>query len=197
MACTITKARKVDCRDALGGLKKIFIANDYMDDVLVKATLNNSDANQIDDFGQSVTVLEYALRPDLSSMTINVTNDATGAAMFEQTLNVVLKKIQVQDAIALQELGKNRSQIFVLDNNDRVYLLGATEGMNLTGGSVASGAARTEGTTLTLDFSGSEPMPFYTLKPTAGPGSGGTPTTDYPFDGMTDGAADFTITVQS
>lgn len=197
MACTITKARKVDCRDALGGLKKIFIANDYMDDVLVKASFNQTDANQIDDFGQAVTVLEYALRPDLSSMTINVTNDATGAAMFEQTLNVVLKKIQVQDAIALQELGKNRSQIFVLDNNDRVYLLGATEGMNLTGGSVASGAARTEGTTLTLDFSGSEPMPFYTLKPTAGPGTGGSATTDYPFDGMTDGATDFTITVQS
>ena len=197
MACTITKARKVDCRDALGGLKKIFILSDYLDDVLVKATLDSTATNQINDFGQSASVFQYDLRPDLSSMTINVSNDVTGSPMFEQTLNVVLKKIQAQDAVALQELGKNRSQIFVLDNNDRVYLLGATEGMNLTGGSVASGAARTEGTTLTLDFSGLEPLPFYILKASAGPGTGGSATTDYPFDGLTDGSTDFTITVQT
>jgi len=104
-----------------------------------------------------MTVLQYDLRPDLSSFTINVQSDpATGASLFEQTLNVVLQKHKEQDPEQLRLISRNRMQIFVLDNNDNLFLFGATHGMDLNGGTLTSGAARNEMSGQTLTFAGRE-----------------------------------------
>ena len=109
MACTITLGRALDCKDALGGLTKVFFANNFSDGLVTAAGTGNGTAGTatvdttagktftITDL-PSMTVLQYDLRPDLSSFTINVQSDpATGASLFEQTLNVVLQKHKEQD----------------------------------------------------------------------------------------------------
>ena len=200
MACTFTLGRALDCKDALGGLSKIFFVNDYVGGLVTAAGTGDGTAGSATvatASGESftvtdlpaMTVLQYDLRPDLSSFTINVQSDpTTGASLFEQTLNVVIQKNQEQDPEQLRLISRNRSQIFVLDNNDNVFLFGATYGMDLNGGTLTSGAARNEMSGSTMTFASREPAPYYLLEDTAGVG-----TTVYPFDGLTT-PANVTIT---
>ena len=200
MACTITLGRALDCKDALGGLTKVFFANNFSDGLVTAAGTGNGTAGTatvdttagktftITDL-PSMTVLQYDLRPDLSSFTINVQSDpATGASLFEQTLNVVLQKHKEQDPEQLRLISRNRMQIFVLDNNDNLFLFGAAYGMDLNGGTITSGAARNEMSGQTLTFAGREAAPYYVVNGTAGVG-----TSKYPFDGITTDA-NITIT---
>ena len=200
MACTITLGRALDCKDALGGLTRVYFASTFANGLVTAAGTGDGTAGSatvstsagetftITDL-PTMTVLQYDLRPDLSSFTVNVQSDpATGASLFEQTLNLVLQKHTEADPEQLRLISRNRSQIFVLDNNDNVFLFGATHGMDLNGGTLTSGAARNEMSGSTLTFTGREAAPYYLIEPTAGVG-----TADYPFDALTT-AANPTIT---
>ncbi len=78
----------------------------------------------------------------------------------------------------------NRSQVFVLDNNDNVFLLGMDNGCDVSGGTAVSGAAKGDMTGFTLELRAEEKDPMIWLPATAGGG-----TAKYPFDGLSDEAA--------
>ena len=198
MACSITAGRGIDCRDSIGGIKAIYIASDYCDNVLAAATVTTS-SFIITDAGfatwsiaqsSATTVFKYALVSDLSSFTSAVAADkATGAVMYNQTLSIVLQKTVAADLFQVSLLAKNRPQIFVQDSNDNVFLMGIEEGCYLTGGdTIATGAARTDLNGLTLEFTAMEKDPLYIL-----PASAGSGTAKFPFDGLADESA-LTIT---
>lgn len=204
MACNITAARGIDCRDAIGGLKAIYFCSSYCSDILVNATITDATSYVINTAGfenwdiataNVVTVYKYDLVTDLSSFKSGVEADkATGSVMWNQTLDVVLQKVVAADLYQLGLISKNRAQIFVQDSNDNVYLMGINDGCYLTGGdSIATGAGRSDMNGLTLSFTAKEQAPLYTIPASSGPGSGGSPTVDYPFDGLGDDAADLTI----
>lgn len=203
MACNLTKGLAVDCKDQIGGLKKIFFVKSYCSDIRANATFDGTDTNVMDTAGfanwdiadgGAVTVFQYDLRPNLSSMTVNINSDpATGTTFFEQTLSLSLQKLTVAQSNELKLISYNRSQIFVLDNNDNVFLLGMDNGCDISGGTAVTGAAKGDMSGFTLELRAEEKDPLIWLDATAGPGSGGTPTAKYPFDGLTD-EADLTIT---
>ena len=197
MACNITAARGIDCRDAIGGLKAIYFCSSYCSDILAEATVT-ADSYTITDAGfadwdivdTTVTVFKYDLVTDLSSFKSGVEADkATGSVMWNQTLDVVLQKVVAADLYQLGLISKNRAQIFVQDSNDNVYLMGITDGCYLTGGdSIATGAGRSDMNGLTLSFTAKEQAPLYII-----PASSGVGTAKYPFDGLAD-ESDLTIT---
>ena len=197
MACNITAARGIDCRDAIGGLKAIYFCSSYCSDILAEATVTAS-SYTITDAGfanwdivdTTVTVFKYDLVTDLSTFKSGVEADkATGSVMWNQTLDVVLQKVVAADLYQLGLISKNRAQIFVQDSNDNVYLMGITDGCYLTGGdSIATGTNRSDMNGLTLSFTAKEQAPLYIL-----PASAGVATAKYPFDGLAD-EADLTIT---
>ena len=197
MACNITAARGIDCRDAIGGLKAIYFCSSYCSDILAEATVTAS-SYTITDAGfanwyivdTTVTVFKYDLVTDLSTFKSAVEADkATGSVMWNQTLDVVLQKVVAADLYQLGLISKNRAQIFVQDSNDNVYLMGITDGCYLTDGdSIATGTNRSDMNGLTLSFTAKEQAPLYIL-----PASAGVATAKYPFDGLAD-EADLTIT---
>ena len=197
MACNITAARGIDCRDAIGGLKAIYFCSSYCSDILAEATVTASSytittagfANW-DIVDTTVTVFKYDLVTDLSTFKSAVEADkATGSVMWNQTLDVVLQKVVAADLYQLGLISKNRAQIFVQDSNDNVYLMGITDGCYLTGGdSIATGTNRSDMNGLTLSFTAKEQAPLYII-----PASAGVATAKYPFDGLAD-EADLTIT---
>ena len=197
MACNITAARGIDCRDAIGGLKAIYFCSSYCSDILAEATVTAS-SYTITDAGfanwdivdTTVTVFKYDLVTDLSTFKSAVEADkATGSVMWNQTLDVVLQKVVAADLFQHGLISKNRAQIFVQDSNDNVYLMGITDGCYLTGGdSIATGTNRSDMNGLTLSFTAKEQAPLYIL-----PASAGVATAKYPFDGLAD-EADLTIT---
>ena len=203
MACNLTKGLLVDCKDQIGGLKRIFFVKSYCSDIRANATFDGTDTNVIDtagfanwdiQSGGAVTVFQYDLRPNLSSMTVNFNSDpATGTTFFEQTLSISMQKLSVAQSNELKLISYNRSQVFVLDNNDNLFLLGMDNGMDVSAGTAVSGAAKSDMTGFTLELRGEEKEPLIWINATAGVGTGGTPTAKYPFDGLTD-EANLTIT---
>jgi hypothetical protein len=198
MACNITAARGIDCRDAIGGLKAIYFCSSYCSDILANATVSAS-SYTIETGGFAtwdiadtsvVTVFKYDLVTDLSTFKSGVEADkATGSVMWNQTLDIVLHKVVAADLYQLGLISKNRAQIFVQDSNDNVYLMGTTDGCYLTGGdSIATGTNRSDMNGLSLSFTAKEQAPLYIL-----PASAGVGTAKYPFDGLSDEAA-LTIT---
>ena len=194
MACNLTRGLLVDCKDQIGGLKKIFFTQSYCSDIRASATFNGTNVLQMDTAGfanwdiyggSTVNVFQYDLRPNLSSVTVNINSDpATGTTFFEQTLSLSLQKLTVAQTNELKLISYNRSQVFVLDNNDNVFLLGMDNGCDISGGTAVTGAAKGDMTGFTLELRAEEKDPLIWLPATAGGG-----TAKYPFDGLSDEAA--------
>jgi hypothetical protein len=196
MACDITRGRLIDCKDSIGGLKAIYIAKGYANNIEAVATISNTEmtaggfATWSSASGSATTIFKYDLVPNLSSMTVNIQSDnANGTAFFNQTLSVTLQKIDHDMTNELRLMAYSRSQIFVQDENDNVFLLGLAGGCYVTGGTVITGTAKGDLTGYTIEWGAEEANALIQIK-------AGTDKADvkYPFDELTDYAA-LTITV--
>ena len=194
--CGITMGRLVNCKDGIGGLKAIYIAKSYNDNVLEVATIAATemtdagfDSWQNEESGKTI-VFKYDLVQNLSSMTVNVNSDnANGTTFFNQTLSITLQQIDHDMTNELRLIAYARPQIFVQDYMDKVYLLGAENGCHVTGGTVVTGTAMGDMQGYTIEWGAEEVNAVIQLKQTAGP-----TTTGFPFDGLDDVPADLTIT---
>ena len=193
MACLLTTGRTVDCKDSVSGIKTIFIAKSWANNATTNSTfaVNGTDELQIDTMGfanwssavgSAVTLYRYELRPNLSSMTVNVNSDpATGTTFFEQTLALTLQKQTAADSNQMRLIAYNRPQIFVLDTNNNVYLLGMDNGCDMTSGTIVTGAAKGDMPGYTFGFVAKEKEAQIWL-----PAAGSEGTAKFPFDGLTD-----------
>ena len=196
MACDITRGRLIDCKDTIGGLKAIYICKNYNNNISAVATINTTEmttagfATWSGQSGSATTVFKYDLVPNLSSMTVNINSDnANGTAFFEQTLSVVLQKIDHDMTNELRLMAYSRAQIFVQDQNDNVFLLGMNNGCHVSGGTVITGTAMGDQNGYTIEWGAQEKNALIQLPASAGPA-----TAKYPFDGLADESA-LTITV--
>ena len=195
MACDITRGRLIDCKDTIGGLKAIFICKAYSNNINAAANINTTEMTSAgfatwSCCGGTVEVFKYDLVPNLSSMTVNINSDnANGTTFFEQTLSVVLQKIDHDTTNELRLMAYSRAQIFVQDQNDNVFLLGIDNGCHVTGGTVITGTAMGDQNGYTIEWAAQEKNALIQLTASAGPA-----TAKYPFDGLSD-EANLTITV--
>ena len=203
MSCQLTAAVGLDCKDQIGGLKSVFFCNDYYENIENVDTITADsfimttagfatwqDATGTTPAADVEKVFRYDLRPDLSSMTINTNASKTnGTTFFTQTLSLTLQKINAAVSYQLRLLAYNRVQVFVLDNNDNLFLLGYNNGCDVTAGTTVSGTAYGDLSGFTIEVSAEEKAPYIKI--------GATPPdiTDakYPFDKLADSAS-LTIT---
>jgi hypothetical protein len=198
MACDITRGRLIDCKDAIGGLKAIYICQAYNSNIEEVATISATEmtaasfATWSAQTAAKTIVFKYDLVQNLSSMTVTVNSDnATGTSFFTQALSVTLQKIDHDMTNELRLMAYTRSQIFVQDALDNVFLLGLNNGCYVTGGTVITGAAKGDLTGYTIEWGAEEKNALIQLPATSGP-----TTTKYPFDGLgVSEVADLTITV--
>ena len=194
MACNITRGRLIDCKDSIGGLKAIFIAKSYSNNVSAVATINSTEMTTAgfatwSCCGGTVEVFKYDLVQNLSSLTVTINSDnANGTTFFTQALSVTLQKIDHDMTNELRLMAYSRSQIFVQDSNDNVFLLGIDGGCYVTGGTVVTGVAKGDMNGYTIEWGAEEKNALIQL-----PASAGAATAKYPFDGLTD-EANLTIT---
>lgn len=198
MACNLTRGRLVDCKDVIGGIKTVYFVDTYADNIRAFATFGTGDTASTmssggftnwssygTTTGSTQTLFKYDLRPDLSSVTVNLQSDpATGTTFFEQTLALTLQKQTAADSNQMRLIAYNRPQIFVFDTNDNLYLLGMDNGCDMTSGTVVSGAAKGDMAGYTFGFVAKEKEPQIWLTATASPTVAKTP-----FDGLGDEAA--------
>ena len=174
MACTLTlTGRSLPCRDALGGVKNVWI---------VKTAGGTADTSFVSDLwvynsstgvatGKTGTVAhDYVSPKNTSSFTQTVNSSIeNGTVYYTQVLSLVLNKPVAQDVVELTNLAKGRLGILVQDNNDNYFVMGLTRGAELSGGTVATGTAYGDLNGYTLEFTAEEaiPAPFWDTSDTS------------------------------
>ena len=194
MACDITRGRLIDCKDTVGGLKAIYIAKSYSNNVSAAATINATEMTTAgfatwSCCGGTVEVFKYDLIPNLSSLNVTINSDnANGTTFFTQALSVTLQKIDHDMTNELRLMAYSRAQIFVQDSNDNVFLLGIANGCHVSGGTVITGTAKGDLNGYTIEWSAEENNALIQLPPYVSISDA-----KFPFDGLADESA-LTIT---
>lgn len=156
MACDLSLGRLEPCKDSVGGLKAIYFVN-FGDIASWTPDLVNTDV--IDAVTGSPSAYKYEIK-GASSFTQNIQSDRlTGTTAFEQVLEVTLKKLTAADHKELKLLSYGRPHVIVEDYNGNFFLAGLEHGMEVTGGTIVTGAAMNELSGYTLTLTGMERVP--------------------------------------
>lgn len=158
MACDLTKGRKEPCKDVVGGLKAVFFV-----DFGVSTTKDSTDTDVVEDIqtsaGGGITAFKYEVKGNSSFEQTITSARENGTTFFDQTLNLTLKKMTVQDHKEIKLLSFARPHIIVQDYNDNAFLMGIEHGSEVTGGTIVTGAAMGDLSGYTLTFNAQERQP--------------------------------------
>jgi hypothetical protein len=178
MACDLTKGRKVPCKDVIGGIVRAWFV-DFGD----LGTVTKVD-DEITDLSGTFTCFQYDLKGTNSLETAITSSRENGTTFFEETLTLGLPKLSKEDNKELKLMAYGRPHIAVEDRNGNFMLCGLEHGMDVSGGSIATGTAFGDMSGYTLTLTGQELEPANFI-------AGGTAAD--PFAGMS--SATVTVTV--
>ena len=190
MPCTITTGRGIDCRDAVGGLKAVYVLTDASDNPATLTSVGCTITNgEITNLPAALEAYKIDLLKGHGSFTETFQmNPENGTVFYEQALEITLLKADHATTQFLRALAKVRCTFLALDNNDTVFVIGFDEGAEMTGGTMQTGAAKGDMHGFTFTVTAESKQPALQLARTAGPGS-----VNYPLDGMT--TNDITVNV--
>ena len=156
MACEIASGRIEQCKDSVGGLKAVYFINKG-DMTGVTYDVTNTDA--IATVLGTPSAYKYDLKGNSSFEQTITSSRENGTTFFEQTLNLTLKKLSVVDHKQIKLLSYGNPHVVIEDNNGNLFLAGLEHGMEVTGGTIVTGAAMGDLSGYTLTLSGQEPVP--------------------------------------
>lgn len=153
MPCALTQGYSLDCRDSLGGITEVYFISKANVSGITEASGSVSAITKV----AGSRFYKYELVPGTASMTENINaNVQNGTVFYAQELSIVLNKLQVPTRNEILLLAQNTLLCVVKDNNDKTWLLGRVNGINLTGGNGATGTAQGDRSGYTLTFSAQE-----------------------------------------
>jgi hypothetical protein len=181
MACDLTLGRLEPCKDSVGGIKNIYFVDFGK---LGVVSYDSTHTDVLDDFtgstigatAGSLTAYKYELKGASSFEQTVVSSRDTGTTFYEQTLNITLKKLSAADNKELKLMAWGRPHIAIEDFNGSVFMMGLSNGAEVSGGTIVTGAAMGDLSGYTLSFSGQEKTPanFFEISVAA-------TAVDYPF----------------
>lgn len=161
MACTLTTGRKLPCKSAFGGIKRVYFAEyGTIDSIAVDATTKEA---TITNGTPAPEWFEFDVKGNSSLETSVVSSRENGTTFYTQTLNLTLTFLDAQTQAELQTLATARPYVVVEDYYGNSFLCGFENGMEVTGGTVVTGAAAGDLSGFTLTFEGMEETAPYFL----------------------------------
>jgi hypothetical protein len=156
MACDLTKGRALPCRESVGGLKAVYFV-DFGD--LGTVTLTADEVTNMTGVSGALTAYRYELKGTSSvEQTINASRE-NGTVFYDQSVTLSLPQLSKEDNNEIKLIAYGRPHIFVEDYNGNVLLVGREYGADVTGGTIASGAAMGDMSGYTLTFNAMERTP--------------------------------------
>jgi hypothetical protein len=151
MSCLTTSGFGIQCREAIGGIKAIYLG--AYDTFANSATLTDNEVTAL----ETGSVYEFALPKHTGSFTeeaaISVEN---GTVFYTQTVVAMFHGMTAERALQLQNIAKGRNVLWVLDNNDNLWMLGYKDGVQITAFTTATGTAKGDMSGFTVTFTGEE-----------------------------------------
>jgi hypothetical protein len=161
MACSVTNGRSLPCKSAVGGLKAIYFSpyNTTTADLTPSSGEITLDA--------AADFFKYEIKGNSSLETSIVSSRENGTTYYESTLSATFTFLDIATQEQIKLLAYGRPQVVVEDYNGNVFLMGKDNGAEVTGGSIATGAAMGDlsGFTLTLVAQETAPPFFCTAAP--------------------------------
>jgi len=164
MSCNLTLGRLEPCKDKVGGLKAVYFINYQPLEVTNGSDGEITDITEADGTTEP-TGYKYDLRGTNSfEETINASRE-NGTVFFEQVLSLQLKGLTKEMHKQLKLMAYGRPHVIVEDNNGAYWMMGLEHGCEVTGGTVATGAAMGDlyGYTITLTAQEKEPANFISV----------------------------------
>jgi hypothetical protein len=156
MSCDIGLGRLEVCKDTIGGLKAVYLGN-FGD--IATVTYDLVDTDVIDAVTGTPDAFKYELKGTSSFTETVVSSRETGTTYFEQVLELSLKKLTPKMHKELKLMSFGRLTAIVEDNNGNFFLAGLARGLEVTGGSVQTGAALADMNGYSITLTGEEPVP--------------------------------------
>ena len=162
MSCDISHGRLEPCKDAVGGLRNIYILNYGLydeTDITYDTTAGYEDQITAITLPALSSIYKFELKGTNSFEQTITSSRENGTTFFEQVLTVMLKK---QDAITHKQiklLSYGRPNIIVENNNGQYFIAGLLRGMDVTAGTIANGTALGDMNGYSLTFTGQEATP--------------------------------------
>jgi hypothetical protein len=148
----MSTGRKLACKDAVGGIQKVFFA-DY--GTLGTATISGGIVTAFS--GTTYTLFQYDVKSASGlEQTITSSND-NGTTFFEQTLTLVLTKLDAPTQVELAKVIATRPHVFIQDNNGNYLSVGMTRGCDVNG-TISTGVALGDLNGYSLTITGQEPL---------------------------------------
>jgi hypothetical protein len=161
MACTLTTGRKLPCKSAFGGIKRVYFAEyGTIDSIAVDAATKEA---TITNGTPAPEWFEFDVKGNSSLETTVTSSRENGTTFYTQTLNLTLTFLDAQTQAELQTLATARPYVVVEDYYGNSFLCGFENGMEVTGGTVVTGAAAGDLSGFTLTFEGMEETAPYFL----------------------------------
>ena len=159
MACnSLSIGRALPCTSSVGGIKAIYAAPFGS---LGDLTIVGGEVTAIGNDG-SVDLYKYDLESSNGLEQAVTASAENGTVFYEQTLTITLKKLDLASQNELTDLIKSRTSIFIEDYNGNYFLMGATNGVQSSGGSITTGQAYGDLSGFSgLTFSAQETLPAY------------------------------------
>ena len=165
MPCDISLGRLEPCKTSVGGLKAVYFMTEG-DATGVTYDVTNTDA--ITAITGTPIGFKYDLKGSSSfEQTINSSRE-NGTTFFTQTLNLSLKQLTIKDHKQIKLLAYGRPQAIVEDNNGNLFYCGLKNGLEVTGGTIVTGAAMGDMSGYTITIVGEEPVPANFITTAAG-----------------------------
>ena len=163
MACTLTTGRKLPCKSAFGGIKRVYFA-DYGDLTAITVDAPTGEAT----FTGTPTWYEYDVKGNSSLETTITSSRENGTTFYTQTLNLTLTYLDNLTKNQVQLIATGRPVVVVEDYYGHLFLCGYENGMELTGGTIVTGTAAGDLSGFTLTLEGMEEDAPYFVQSTAG-----------------------------
>lgn len=156
MACDISRGRLEECKDSVGGISAVYFVNKGD---LGAITYDVTDTDVIDAVAGTPSAYKFDVRGTSSFTETPTVSRDNGTAFFEQAMELVLPKLTKKDHNTVKLLAHGSPHVIIEDNNGNFFLAGLEYGMDVSGGSIATGAAMGDMSGYTLSFSGMEKVP--------------------------------------
>ena len=153
MPCALTQGYTLDCKDSLGGIKAVWMIESGNVTAVTEASGVVSSITK----ASGKVFRKYELVKSTGSLTETITASVeNGTVFYAQELSIVLNKLQANTRNEILLLAQNTLMVVVQDANDKYWLLGRTQGCDVTGGTAATGTATGDRNGYTLTITGAE-----------------------------------------
>lgn len=162
MACSnLSSGLTIGCDNNIGGIKEFYVTEKSN----ITAIGLSSPGDEISTLSMSGIFYEFEFnKGNADYVESGEFNQAAGRDLYTQTVTLTLNRREKTKRDKLILLAQRENLIIVVvDQNDVIWYLGETNGMNLTTSVGGSGKAKNEANQYVLTFVGEEPSPANTM----------------------------------